>query len=286
MSFKKIVVPVTGAQEDLAALATAFAAARPFAGHVEALFVRPDPRETIPFGGMPVSSEVVQQIVDNAEALAKSASIAARAHLDAAAKAAGATLIARPQPSEGLSGSFHQTHGTFAAQIALAARLADLIVFAPATLQSGPDIHGAFIETLTKCARPVLLSAATPPADLLRKIAVGWDGSAVAAHALSAALPLLAKAGHVEVVSVAPAGAKLAQEAADYLALHGIHAELAMVDPAGRPPAEALLKAAAEGGASLLVAGGYGHSRLFETLFGGATVHIAAHATLPLFMVH
>lgn len=286
MSFKKIVVPVTGAREDLVALATGFAAARPFAGHVVALFVRPDPREAVPFGGMPVSPEVVQQILENAEVLAKAAAKAARAHLDAAAKAAGAALIARPEPNEGLACSFHEAHGTFAAQIALAARLADLVVFAPDALQSGPDIHGAFIETLTKCARPVLLSAAAPPSDLVRRIAIGWDGSAVAAHALSAALPLLAKAGRVDLVSVAPADAKLAQEASDYLALHGVHAELCLVDPAGRPPAEALLKTAADGGASLLVAGGYGHSRLFETLFGGATVHIAAHATLPLFMVH
>ena len=70
MSFKKIVVPVTGAAEDAVALATGFAAARPFSGHVEALFVRPDPREAAPFGGMPVSAEVVQQIIQNAEELA------------------------------------------------------------------------------------------------------------------------------------------------------------------------------------------------------------------------
>ena len=288
MSFKKIVVPVTGAREDLVALATGFAAARPFAGHVVALFVRPDPREAVPFGGMPVSPEVVQQIMENAEALAKAAAKAARAHLEAAAKAAGATLIARPEPSEGLACSLHEAHGTFTAQIALAARLADLVVFASDALQSGPDIHGAFIETLTKCARPVLLSAAAPPSDLVRKIAVGWDGSAAAAHALSAALPLLAKAGAVEIVCVrAPSvDAASADDAAAYLALHGISAATRLVDPAGRPPAEALLKAAADGGASLLVAGGYGHNRLFETLFGGATVHIAAHATLPLFMVH
>ncbi len=286
MSFKKVVVPVTGVREDLVALATGFAAARPFAGHVEALFVRPEPREAVPFGGMPVSAEVVQQILENAEALAKAAAAAARTHLDAAAKAAGAMQLARPEPRNALSCSFHEVHGAFAAQIALAARLADLVVFGPAAPQGGPDIHGAFIETLTKCARPVLLSAAVPPADLLRKIVIGWDGSAAAAHALSAALPLLAKAGGVDLVSVAPADATLAQQAADYLALHGVQTALHLVDPSGRPPAEALLETAVESGASLLVAGGYGHSRLFETLFGGATVHIAAHATLPLFMVH
>ncbi|MDE2352319.1 MAG: universal stress protein [Alphaproteobacteria bacterium] len=288
MSFKKIIVPVIGAGGDAVALATAFAAARLFSGHVEALFVRPDPRETAPFGGMPVSAEVVQQIIQNAEELATAGANAARAYLDAAAKAAGAERVAHPVPAKGVTCSFRETHGAFAAQIAQAARLADLIVFAPDAPRSGPDLHGAFIETLTRCARPVLLSAAAPPADLVRKIAIGWDGSAAAAHALSAALPLLAAAGAVEIVCVrAPSvDTASADDAAAYLALHGISAATRLVDPGGQQPAVALLNAAVDGGASLLVAGGYGHSRLFETLFGGTTVHIAAHATLPLFMVH
>ncbi len=153
--------------------------------------------------------------------------------------------------------------------------------------RSAADVAAKAPTLLTSLPKPqALMAVAREIAAAKLKRVVIVEMSTFAISDKEKAERMLAKAGHVEVVSVAPAGAKLAQEAADYLALHGIHAELAMVDPAGRPPAEALLTAAAEGGVSLLVAGGYGHSRLFETLFGGATVHIAAHATLPLFMVH
>ena len=141
---------------------------------------------------------------------------------------------------------------------------------------------------LTKGERPVLLAPEQPVTDLAAHIVVGWDGGGAAAHALSAALPLLALAGMVELVMVQDAAGETASlaEAAGYLALHGIAAETRVVDPAGAAPGEALLAEAESAGASLLVTGGYGHSRLAETLFGGTTVHVASHATLPLFMVH
>jgi nucleotide-binding universal stress UspA family protein len=36
----------------------------------------------------------------------------------------------------------------------------------------------------------------------------------------------------------------------------------------------------------MLVAGGYGHSRLMETIFGGVTDHIVSHPRVPVFMMH
>jgi nucleotide-binding universal stress UspA family protein len=47
-----------------------------------------------------------------------------------------------------------------------------------------------------------------------------------------------------------------------------------------------LLTEAARGGADLLVMGGYGHSRLRESIFGGATAHILSHANMPALLVH
>ena len=88
MAFKKILVPLTGAQSDAVALATAFAFARPFAGHVQALFVRPDPREAVPFVGTPVPPEVLQQIIDSADNIATAARKAALGNLQSAALAA------------------------------------------------------------------------------------------------------------------------------------------------------------------------------------------------------
>ena len=288
MAFKKIVVPVTGAEADLSALAGAFAAARPFCAHVQALFVYPDPREAVPFVGMPVAADVVQQIIDNAEELAKTAQDRARANTEAAAKDAAIAMVEAPIARAEPTCSFRVRHGGFLSTIVEAARLADLLVFGPSTTEGGPDISGAFIETLTKSMRPVLLAPATPVTELTRKIVIGWDGGAAAAHALSAALPLLEAAGAVELytVKMPDADAGSLDQAVQYLALHGIAARSRVLEPGEATPGEALLHEAETAGASLLVLGGYGHSRVLETLFGGTTVHVAGHATLPLFMVH
>lgn len=288
MAFKKILVPVTGAASDAVALVSAFAAARPFNAHVQALFVAPDPREAVPFVGMPVAPEVVQQLIDNAETIARAAHKAAHANLEAAAKDANVAVLAAPAVKSAVTCSLREVQGGFLSATAEAAKLCDLVVFGPSTLKGGPDVSGAFIETLTESERPILLAPQKPVAALDGKAVIGWDGSAAAAHALSAALPFLHRARAVELLSVQtpPGNTRSLAEAIEYLGLHGIRATSRVVDPAGAMAGVVLLGEAAKEGAGLLVLGGYGHSRLLETLFGGTTVHVAAHATLPLFMVH
>jgi nucleotide-binding universal stress UspA family protein len=47
-----------------------------------------------------------------------------------------------------------------------------------------------------------------------------------------------------------------------------------------------LLARAQDHGADLLVMGCYGHSRLREFVFGGASAHVLEHTTLPVLMSH
>ncbi len=58
------------------------------------------------------------------------------------------------------------------------------------------------------------------------------------------------------------------------------------IDQGSATPAEALLGAAHEVGAGLLVAGGYGHGMLRETVFGGVTQHLLRGAPLAVLMTH
>ena len=289
MEIRKILVPVIGAKQDAVALAAAFAAAKPFDAHVEALFVHPDPREAVPYVGMPVSPEVIQQIVDGAIAIAKEAAQTARVTLARAAAKAGAKIVEHPMIAHGfVTACLREVEGHFITRVGQAARLSDLVVFGPSTLDSGPDVSGAFIETLTRAERPVLLAGDQPPDGLTKKIAVGYDRGVAASHALSAALPFLSRADEVELIAVqdAPLDTKSLDAAVEYLALHNISAKSRIVDRGERSAGEALLDAAAESGAGMLVIGGYGHSRVLESVFGGTTVHLAAHRALPLFMVH
>jgi nucleotide-binding universal stress UspA family protein len=53
-----------------------------------------------------------------------------------------------------------------------------------------------------------------------------------------------------------------------------------------RSAGEAILDYAAKNNCDLLVKGAYTQSRLRQMMFGGATRHILAHATLPVLMAH
>lgn len=288
MGFKKVVVPVTGTKADAVALAAGFAAASPFAGHVQALFISPDPRQAVPFIGLPVSPEVVQQIVDNAVEVAEAAHKAARANVEAAAAKANVALVGAQIAGTGVTCSFYRIEGAFIAEATEAAKLADLIVFAAPMMGGGPDVTGAVIESLMHVRRPVLLAPEGLVRDLATKVTIGWDGGIAAAHALAAAVPLLKQAGAVEICSVGtlPRDAASQAEALAYLALHGVEATARQIDAAEAEPGAVLLNDAETSGATLLVLGGYGHSRVSETFFGGTTMHVVTHAALPVFMTH
>lgn len=54
----------------------------------------------------------------------------------------------------------------------------------------------------------------------------------------------------------------------------------------GQSTGEAILATAASQGCDLLIKGAYTQSRLRQMIFGGATRHILANATLPVLMAH
>ena len=56
--------------------------------------------------------------------------------------------------------------------------------------------------------------------------------------------------------------------------------------PSDEDPANTLLSYAADVAADLIVSGGYSHSPLRESLFGGATRTLLTSMTLPIFFAH
>ena len=105
--------------------------------------------------------------------------------------------------------------------------------------------------------------------------AIAWDGSPQAGRAVKAALPLLAMASEIHVIQCVTG---LDRDATDpdidslnaYLKLHGV-GEGVSVLVEGHDEGAALIAAAQGRSATLLVAGAWGHSRLREAVFGGAT---------------
>ena len=287
MTIGRILAPLKGTPQDDVVLATAFAAAKPFNAHVAAFFIHPDPRLAVPFVGIPVSPEVVQDIVDASQAIAKAADKRAHDALIAAAGAAQAAIVAHPRKSDTVTCSFRRAQGLFFRAAAQAAELCDLVAFATIAGPDTVELSEGFVEILTRSGRPILL-AAEAPAALGRKIVVGWDGGPSAARAVSQALPFLKEAQSVEILSVqrAPMHAENFADLHEYLGLHGIAASEQTIEQGARQVGEALLDGAARAGADLLVMGAYGRGPLRESVFGGTTVHIRSHASLPILLAH
>jgi len=125
-----------------------------------------------------------------------------------------------------------------------------------------------------------------------RRVLIGWNATREATRAVNDAMPLLAAA---EVVTVLTIDAREGPDAhgelpgADislHLARHGVKAEIERTVSAGVPAGDVLLSRAADLGADLLVIGAYGHSRVRELLLGGATRSILRSMTLPVLMSH
>jgi nucleotide-binding universal stress UspA family protein len=127
---------------------------------------------------------------------------------------------------------------------------------------------------------------------LARTVLVGWKSSREAARAVNDALPLLREAESVTVLAINPRegiggdGDVPAADIALHLARHGVKAAAAHTVATDISEGDALLNHAEEIGADLIVAGGYGHSRLTQYAFGGVTRTLLATMTAPLFLSH
>ena len=118
------------------------------------------------------------------------------------------------------------------------------------------------------------------------KQAIARSGAPGAAR--RAALPLLPAARRVGVLAggAAPAAPGLVPFDIDAWArCHQVEVEYLAMDR-DEDVGAALLAAAGEVSADLLVAGAYGRSRLAEWALGGVTRHLIRHATIPLLLRH
>ena len=288
MAYRKILVPLLGGERDARVLGAAFGVAKAFGSHVAGVYVKPDPSEVLPYLGEGISAGVIQELMDASREAAKLAAASARAALEQAAKAAGALVQPSAQAGAGFGGSFHVREGLSEEVIAEEARLSDLVVFGSPGEAKDTTTRAMVEAALLNGRKPLLLVPRDAGKIAGAKIAVGWDGGAAAAHAVSSAMPLLKQAEAVEILNVTSGPIETAQmdRLRDYLRLHGVNPVEHGINPGGQNTASALLEGAQRSAAGLLVIGGYGHSRLREMVLGGVTRHVFANATIPIFMAH
>lgn len=198
---------------------------------------------------------------------------------------------------ENLPHDFHQIDARtplIADEVLAAGRVVDLVVVSATNPDEITGVERDFVEQVVMgLGRPVIVLPFRGDATLsLNEIVIGWDGGREAARATFDALPLLKKADKVRVVRIDPqkdpslrgnvAGADLAET----LSRHGVKAEAQGYPTDGLDEGQALMRCAEDAGAGLIVMGAYGHSRLAEFIFGGATRFVLTRMARPVLMSH
>jgi nucleotide-binding universal stress UspA family protein len=145
-----------------------------------------------------------------------------------------------------------------------------------------------------EAARPIVIVPPMPNFESLgRHIAIAWNGSRAATRALNDALPLIERAERATVL-VADGGERTAdgmtvplEHIAEHIRRHTPTVDLVRIGHRpGQSVAEALQHEARQAGASLLVAGAFGHSQLRESILGGVTRGLFDAMKMPVLLSH
>jgi nucleotide-binding universal stress UspA family protein len=127
-----------------------------------------------------------------------------------------------------------------------------------------------------------------------KRVLLTWNASRESAHALRQAMPFLARAETVVVLSSEPDNADTetarghphALELTRHLESHGIESISSGISDTNMSASDAIVGQAAEMNADLIVMGAYGHTRLREIILGGVTRDLLKQAPVPLLLAH
>jgi nucleotide-binding universal stress UspA family protein len=270
MDWARIMAPLSGGEADRLVIAAAAAVAEPFGAELVCVHAPPDVADLIPWMGDGFMGGVQASAVD-----------AIRDAATEGARAAEALVASCPYAKK----SFRTLTSPVWAALALQGRVSDVVVFEDGAAKGKGPLAEVFQQIVADEQRPTLV--ARPGFKVGGVVAVAWDGGKEASRAVRTAIPLLEKASSV-VILTAPAAASRQFDPTGlqtYLDARGLKSEVKSLEGAG-DAAPRLLKAALEVGADLLVAGAFGHPRLQEFVFGGATRTFLTATAPSLFISH
>ena len=133
----------------------------------------------------------------------------------------------------------------------------------------------------------VVVPTGKPVPARIGKVLVAWKPSREAGHAVRFALPVLAEATEVEVLTIAEGSTKAAasgEQLTAYLKSHGINAKHHHVSEGDAT--SVIVKEVGAFGADLLVLGAYSRSRIAELVLGGVTASLMEDPPVPLLVAH
>ena len=291
MTYKSILLPVTSDHPENGAAQLAAGLAREAEGVLRLLYPKGESIETARFRYPTLGESFFVQVEEASRQAAESREQDTRARLEKYISVHWPAGIASGQ-SEGGDAPTRLRWEPMDADppdaIRLLGGLYDLLVLDDCGRANRDLVETALFQT----GRPVLLvpddTTRAPGSAVARRAIVGWNRSTEAGRAVVTALPLLQQAETVVICTIRTA-AKQGPESsqlADYLAHHGVNAEIVRPEPRARQIGAVLLETAAEQDADLLVAGANYGARLRRLTPGGVTAHLLQHARLPILLAH
>lgn len=281
MALKDVLVLLDAGPRSDMRLGVAAALARRYGAHLTGLFVVEIPESAFLYGTtMPYGIAAPDLVADTrAELMERAKPVEARFR-DVAAR-------------NGLESEWRMAEGVTASVLAQHAHYSDLVVVGQPESGDGGHGHEVVATTLMSGGRPVLVVPwAGEFTDIGSRVLVAWNASKEATRAVHDAMPLLEQAKAVTVLAINPRngigdeGELPAADIALHLARHGVKAEAAHTVTQDISEGDALLSYAADASADLIVAGGYGHSRARELVFGGVTRSLLRAMTVPVLLSH
>lgn len=178
--------------------------------------------------------------------------------------------------------------------VTLHARYADLVVIGQKDPDEGSGVSKTFEQlVLIAAGRPVFMvpyAFRQRPAG--QNVLIAWNTSRESARAVVDALPLLRRAKQVHVATFNAGnggdghGDVPGADIGLWLARHDVRVTVSQFHTGETDIGGQLLSRAADLDVDTIVMGAYGHSRLAETIMGGATRSILEAMTVPVLMSH
>jgi len=188
-----------------------------------------------------------------------------------------------------VANEWRQVDGYARDTLVVHSRYSDLSVIGQSEGDTNAETGGLADTMVLSTGRPVLVIPYSGDFKTIGEtLLVAWNGTKEAARVVHDALPFMKAAKNTFIVGVDAdnedhiAGA----DVATYLSRHGVTVEVHNVVAPEISVGDALLDAVSDFGCDMLVMGGYGHSRLRELAFGGATRQILNQMTVPTLLSH
>jgi nucleotide-binding universal stress UspA family protein len=259
---KTMTILIDGSENDRSSLATAVAFCRALDGRLRVVHARPESAII----GVPEAVPVVVDEIDIGPLRA-----AARAAYD---EVCGGLAFAEWVETDDTEGRAIISNGLYS----------DVMILERVSSESGAEVL-ALNTALFETPGPVLVTPPAPPSQIGKSVAVVWSPTTQSARAVRSALPVLAKADKVSVVTNSDDPDADAAPLAGYLEIHGIKTAFHTFSGSGltaRARGRAILAAVAAVEADLMVMGAYGENRLSALMgLGRATQKIVSATAIP-----